>query len=349
MSIDAAVHRAVVGHDATTLPVAARTLAAELDPFIAPARLRAVVDRVVARVQGFGGLDPLLADPSVSEVMVNGGSEVWVERAGVLERSSITLDVDETFHIIERIAAPLGRRVDRSSPILDARLADGSRVHAIVPPLAIDGPSLTIRRFSARTIDLRSFAPTPIAGFLRAAVCARRNVVVSGATSSGKTTLLNALAAEIPRHERIVTIEDAAELRLPGDHVVRLEARPPSLDGAGAVTIRDLVRAALRMRPDRIVVGECRGGETLDMVQAMNTGHEGSMSTCHANSPADAVARLELMVLMSDVALTTDVLRRQLAASLDLIVHVERTGTAARRITSIVEMLPDGSTREVAP
>jgi pilus assembly protein CpaF len=213
--------------------------------------------------------------------------------------------------------------------------------------LAIDGPALTIRRFATQHLPVEAFGSRSVASRLREAVKMRRNIVVSGGTASGKTTLLNALAGELPTHERIVTIEDAAELRLPGDHVVRLEARPPSLDGAAAVTIRDLVRAALRMRPDRIVVGECRGGEALDMVQAMNTGHEGSMSTCHANSPVDALARLELMVLMGDVALPLDAVRRQIAASVDLVVQVARTDGRERRIVSMVEVLPDGSTREV--
>ncbi len=250
-----------------------------------------------------GPLEPILADPEVTEVMVNGPGRVWVERAGRLERVPVALDTPAIEHLIEKVVAPLGLRVDRSSPLVDARLPDGSRVNAIVPPLAVDGPCLTVRRFGARAIPLAAFAAPSVVALLAWAVAARLNVLVSGGTGAGKTTLLNALAGCIPPGERVVTVEDAAELRLPGEHVVRLEARPANAEGAGEVRIRELVRNALRMRPDRIVVGEVRGPEALDMLQAMNSGHEGSLSTCHANSPDDALRRLETMVLMGDVGL----------------------------------------------
>ena len=246
---------------------------------------------MAARVEGLGPLEPLLADPTVTEVMVNGPGPVWIERDGRLERVDVALDNATIGLLIERVVGPLGLRVDRASPLVDARLADGSRVNVVVPPLAIDGPCVTIRRFGTRRITLDEVCPPGVAALLAWAVRARCNVVVSGGTGAGKTTLLNALAAAIPAGERVVTIEDAAELRLPGDHVVRLESRPPNAEGAGAVDIRELVRNALRMRPDRIVVGEVRGPEALDMLQAMNTGHEGSLSTCHANGPADALRR----------------------------------------------------------
>ena len=240
--------------------------------------------RVVARVEGLGPLEPLLADPDVTEVMVNAGRDVWVERSGRLEPAGVALADGQADQLIERIVAPLGLRIDRTAPIVDARLGDGSRVHAVVAPLAIDGTCLCIRRFAARAWPLAAFASDEVVALLGWAVEARCNVVVSGATSSGKTSLLNALAGAVPRRERIITIEDAAELRLPGDHVVRLESRPATAEGVGAVTTRQLLRAALRMRPDRLVVGEVRGAEALDMVQALNTGHDGSLATCHANS-----------------------------------------------------------------
>jgi pilus assembly protein CpaF len=246
-------------------------------PLAGPRAIGAVADRVLARLQGLGVLEPLLADERVTEVMVNGAGPVWVERDGRLERTAVTVDERTVLQLIERIVAPLGRRVDRASPSVDARLPDGSRVHAIVPPVAVDGPCLTIRRFRVRAVEVGDFAPPAVAALLRWAVAARWNVLVSGGTGAGKTTLLNALAAALPEGERVVTVEDAAELRLRTGHVVRLEARPANSEGLGAVTIRDLVRDALRMRPDRILVGEVRGPEAIDMVQAMNTGHEGSV------------------------------------------------------------------------
>ena len=298
----------------------------------------AAVAAVVADIAGLGALDPLLADDRVTEVMVNGPGQVWVERGGRLERVALVLDTPAIEHLIEKVVAPLGLRIDRSSPLVDARLADGSRVNAIVPPLAIDGPCLTVRRFGARAIPLTAFAPAAVVALLAWAVEARLNIVVSGGTGAGKTTLLNALAAFIPDEERVITVEDAVELRLPGPHVVRLEARPPNAEGAGEVRLRDLIRNTLRMRPDRIVVGEVRGPEALDMLQAMNTGHEGSLSTCHANSPPDALRRLETMVLMGDVALPLAAVRDQLRAALDLVVQVARRGGGRRTIVAIEEV-----------
>ena len=316
----------------------ARLAAAEA-PLLAGVDLDRLVGEVLARATGLGSLEPLLADPDVTEVMVNGPGRVWVERRGVLERVHVDLDGPGIEHLIEKVVGPLGLRVDRSAPMVDARLPDGSRVNAVVPPLAVDGPCLTIRRFSAIAVPLAAFCGPSVAALLSWAVRARMNVVVSGGTSSGKTTLLNALAAEIPPGQRIVTVEDAAELRLSQDHVVRLEARPGNADGAGEVRVRDLVRNALRMRPDRIVVGEVRDAAALDMLQAMNTGHEGSLSTCHANSPADALRRLETMVLTGAGALPLHAVRDQIVASLDLVVQVARGAGGARRVTAVAEVV----------
>jgi pilus assembly protein CpaF len=310
--------------------------------------VRRVVDEVAARVRGLGPLDALLADAAVSEVMVNGTGDVWVERGGRLARTDVVLDAATTGHLIERVVGPLGLRVDRASPLVDARLPDGSRVNAVVPPLAVDGPCLTIRRFVARRVELDDVCPPGVGSLLAWAVQARLNLLVAGGTGAGKTTLLNALAAEIPSGERVVTVEDAAELRLLQEHVVRLEARPPSAEGAGEVPVRDLVRNALRMRPDRIVVGECRGPEALDMLQAMNTGHEGSLSTCHANGPADALRRLETMVLMGEVQLPLAAVRSQLEAALDLIVQVARCGDGGRRIVAVAEVVEGAGSSERA-
>jgi len=298
----------------------------------------------MAQVAGLGPLEPLLADGEVTEVMVNGPGRVWVERGGVLEQVPTDLDAEAIEHLIEKVVAPLGLRVDRSSPLVDARLPDGSRVNAVVPPLAVDGPYLTIRRFAARPIPLSAFAPATVVALLAWAVRARLNVLVSGGTGAGKTTLLNALGTCIPRHERVVTVEDAAELRLPGDHVVRLEARPANAEGVGEVRVRDLVRNALRMRPDRILVGEVRGPEALDMLQALNTGHEGSLSTCHANTPDDALRRLETMVLMGDVGLPLSAVQTQLESALDLVVQVARGADGARRIVAVAEVIDGAAT-----
>lgn len=318
-----------------------RRLVRDDEPLLGPAQVERVVAEVLAAVTGLGPLDPLMADPEVTEVMVNGPGPVWVERRGLLTATSLVLDRAAIEHAVERVVGPLGLRADRAHPMVDARLPDGSRVNAVMPPLAVDGPYLTIRRFGAKPIPLEQMAAPAVARILREAVADRRNIVVSGGTGSGKTTLLNALAGAIPAGERIVTVEDAAELRLPQPHVVRLEGRPANAEGAGGARIRDLVRNALRMRPDRIVVGECRGGEALDMLQAMNTGHEGSLTTCHANGPLDTVRRLETMVLMGDVALPLDAVRDQIAASVDLVVHVRRLGFE-RRVTEVAEIIPGG-------
>jgi pilus assembly protein CpaF len=318
-------------------------LVREHSPLLDEESVTEVVGRVLARADGLGPLDPLLADPAVTEVMVNGPGAVWVERGGELVRTTVVIDALTIDRVLERVVAPLGLRLDRTSPVVDARLPDGSRVNAVVPPLAVDGPCLTIRRFGAGTIDLDAVGGHGVGPLLRWAVAARANVIVSGGTGAGKTTLLNALAGALPRHERIVTVEDAAELRLPGEHVVRLEARPANADGLGAIGIRALVRNALRMRPDRIVVGEVRGPEALDMLQAMNTGHEGSLSTCHANGPADALRRLETMVLMGEVGLPLAAVRDQLGSALDLVVHVARRDSGDRRVVAIAEVDVSGS------
>jgi pilus assembly protein CpaF len=294
-------------------------------PLLGPGAVARVVQMVLDHATGLGALEPWLADPLVTDVMVNGGGRVWLDESTVL-------------HLIERIVAPLGLHVDRASPLVDARLGDGSRVHVVVRPLAVDGPCLTIRRFGAKPIRLEEVADPGVAALLGWAVRARANIVVSGGAGAGKTTLLNALASGIATGERVVTIEDAAELRLPGEHVVRLEARPANAEGIGEVRIRDLVRASLRMRPDRIIVGEVRSGEALDMLQAMNTGHEGSLSTCHANSPTDALRRLETMVLMGDVDVPHAVVREQIASAVDLIVQIARTAPGVRRVADVAEV-----------
>lgn len=293
---------------------------------------------------GFGPIQGLLDDPDISEVMVNRPNQVYIEREGKLLQTHVHFDGDEhIMRVIERIVSPLGRRVDADSPMVDARLPDGSRVNAVIPPVAIDGPLLTIRKFSKtkltmqELIELDTLTPT-MCDFLRACVLGRLNVVISGGTGSGKTTLLNVLSGFIPENERVVTIEDSAELRLDQEHVVRMESRPPNLDGRGQVTIREMVRNALRMRPDRIIVGECRGGEALDMLQAMNTGHDGSLTTLHANSPRDALSRLETMVLMAGMELPLKVIRQQVASAVDLIVHQSRLKTGPRKITAISEV-----------
>lgn len=301
-------------------------------------------DAIIAEILGYGPLEPLLADETIDEVMVNGPKNVYVERKGNLIRTNVTFeDEDHVMRVLDRIVAPLGRRIDESSPTVDARLPDGSRVNAVIPPIALCGPTITIRKFSKRPFtveDLIRFGTlTPeIAEFLRAAVIARLNIVVSGGTGSGKTTLLNVLSGFIPNDERIVTIENAAELQLRQEHVVSLESRPPNIEGRGEVSIRDLVVNALRMRPDRIVVGECRAGEALDMLQAMNTGHEGSMTTAHSNSPRDTLARLETMCLMAKMDLPQRAIREQIASAIDLVVHQERMRDGNRKIVKITEI-----------
>ena len=303
-----------------------------------------LVREVLNETLGLGPLEDLMADPTISEIMVNGASTVYIERAGRLERAPCRFISDQhVMAVIERIVAPLGRRVDESTPMVDARLKDGSRVNVIIPPLAINGPTLTIRRFACAPLTAADLIAagtmdTSMATFLEQAVISRRNIVISGGTGTGKTTLLNVLSTYLPDDERIVTIEDAAELHLSQQHVVQLEGRQPNLEGNGAITIRDLVRNALRMRPNRIVVGECRGAEALDMLQAMNTGHDGSLTTVHANSPRDALSRLETMILMSGVDVPLHAIREQIASSIHVIVHLARMEDGSRKITQISEV-----------
>jgi pilus assembly protein CpaF len=334
----------------------AKTTAAQLDA-IAVQELGAVIeqekipltaserDRLVAeitdQVLGYGPIERYLADPSVTEIMVNGLDMIYIERDGKISATDAQfLSDDHILRVIDRIVAPVGRRVDELSPMVDARLPDGSRVNAIIPPLALDGPVLTIRKFGNRTFtagDLVGMGTMTqhVAAFLEACVEGRMNILVSGGTGSGKTTMLNVLSAMVPEDERIVTIEDSAELRLAQRHVVRLEGRPPNIEGRGEVVARDLVRNALRMRPDRIIVGEVRGGEALDMLQAMNTGHDGSLSTLHANSPRDAISRIETMSLMAGFDLPIRAIREQIASAVDLLVHVARLRDGSRRITRV--------------
>ena len=293
---------------------------------------------------GLGAIEDLLADPDVTEVMVNNYDDIYIEKAGKLNRTEVRFSSPEAvLATIERIISPLGRRIDESSPMVDARLKDGSRVNAIIPPLALRGPCITIRKFAQKRLtaaDLVNFGALsePMVEFLEAAVVHRMNIVVSGGTGSGKTTLLNVLSNFIPLEERVVTVEDAAELKLVQPHVVTLEARPANLEGRGAITIRDLVRNCLRMRPDRIVVGECRGGEALDMLQAMNTGHDGSLTTGHANSPRDMLSRLEVMVLMAGMDLPSQAIREQISSAVDVIIQQSRFADGSRRVTSINEV-----------
>lgn len=300
--------------------------------------------QVVAEAVGLGALEPLLADDSVTEVMVNGADQIYVEREGRLELSGHRFTSSQSLlAIVDRIVAPLGRRIDESSPMVDARLADGSRVNAIIPPLALNGPTITIRKFAKKTLfmsDLVKFGSLSyeMAMFLKKAVELKRNIVISGGTGSGKTTLLNILSNFIGEEDRIVTIEDAAELRLNQPHVVSLESRPANAEGKGKITIRELVINALRMRPDRIVVGECRGGEALDMLQAMNTGHDGSLTTGHANSPLDFLSRLEVMVMMAGVDLPSRAIREQIASAIDILVQQSRLADGTRKVTHIMEV-----------
>ena len=303
-----------------------------------------MLEQITDEIIGLGPMEPLLRDETVTEIMVNGPRQVYIERAGRLELTNVVFQNDDhVMRIIDRIIAPIGRRIDESSPMVDARLTDGSRVNAIIPPLSLIGPVITVRKFSASpfTVDdlIRFGTSTPeMFDFLRACVEARLNIFVSGGTGSGKTTTLNVLSSFIPNDERIITVEDAAELQLRQEHVVTLESRPPNIEGRGAVPIRELVRNCLRMRPDRIIVGECRGGEALDMLQAMNTGHDGSMSTGHANSPRDMLARLETMVLMAGVDLPLRAIREQVSSAVDLIVHQSRLKDGTRRIVNITEV-----------
>ncbi len=318
-------------------------LRADKLPYSRQVRNRLVSD-MADEVLGYGPIEPLLRDPTVTEVMVNRPDQVYCERFGKLELTDVSFrDVDHIRHVIDKIVTPLGRRVDESSPMVDARLPDGSRVNAIIAPLSLNGPVLTIRKFSVDPYtveDLIGFGSVTqgMAAFLAACVKVKLNIIVSGGTGSGKTTLLNVLSSFIPEGERIVTIEDAAELKLHQPHVVRLESRPPNIEGKGEIMIRDLVRNSLRMRPDRIIVGEVRGGETLDMLQAMNTGHEGSLSTVHANTPRDALARMETMVMMSGMDLPSRAIREQVASAVHIIVQIGRLSDGSRKVVSVSEV-----------
>lgn len=320
----------IVGEGAAVLETATRARVTEL---------------ILREAVGLGPLEDLLADPAVEEVMVNGHEHVYVERAGRIERTEVTYPSEQALRdAIERILTPLGRRVDELSPMADARLDDGSRVHVVIPPLAVDGPSLSIRRFTAvrpdpaQLVELGTLTPE-LRDELGAAVAARRSLLISGGTGSGKTTLLNALSVFIGADERVITIEDAAELRLRQPHVVRLESRPANVEDRGLVTIRDLLRNALRMRPDRIVIGEVRGAEALDLLMALNTGHEGALSTVHANSPEDALRRVETLALMAGVGLPHDAIREQLGRGFDLVVHLARLSDGSRRVVEVGEVV----------
>jgi pilus assembly protein CpaF len=308
-----------------------------------PERAR-LFEQIAAEILGFGPLQSLLEDDTITEIMVNGPKNIYIERKGKVHRVPVTFENNEhVMRIIDRIVAPLGRRIDESSPYVDARLPDGSRVNAVIPPISLVGPVLTIRKFSKnpitvdQMIQFGSITPEAVQ-FLKACVEARLNIIISGGTGSGKTTLLNVLSGFIPADERILTIENAAELQLRQEHVVTLESRPPNIEGRGEITIRDLVINALRMRPERIIVGECRGGETLDMLQAMNTGHDGSMTTAHANSPRDALSRIETMCLMAGMELPVRAIREQVASAVDVIVQQERMRDGTRKVTTIAEV-----------
>jgi pilus assembly protein CpaF len=346
------VHRRIVAEGGDEASLTSEALSSRLvellrreEPLLAPARLQRLLAQLTDEVVGLGPLEPLLADPRVTEVMLNGPGRAYVERDGRVEPVALPLDAERIVRLVERVVAPLGLRLDRASPMVDARLPDGSRLHAVIPPLAIDGPYVTIRRFGARAVPLDAFGLDDAASaFLGWAVTAGWNLLVAGGTSAGKTTLLNTLSGAIPGAERIVTIEETAELRLAQPHVVRLEARPPNAEGAGAVGVRDLVRAALRMRPDRLVVGEVRGGEALDMLQVLNTGHDGSMSTIHANGAADALSRLETLVLLADAGLPLAAVRAQVTASVDAVVFLARRVGGVRRVEAIAEVV-DGAER----
>ncbi len=337
---------AAAGHaDGEPIAEAIRTLVEERAAVLEPATRERLVELILREAVGLGPLEEVLADPEVEEVMVNGPDCVYVERAGRIERADVRFDSRQALlDAIERILAPLGRRVDELSPMVDARLADGSRVNVVIPPLAVDGASLSIRRFTAvrpgpdELVELGTVTEG-LRDQLAAAVGARRSVLISGGTGSGKTTLLNALSAFIDPAERVITIEDAAELQLRQPHVVRLESRPANVEGRGRVTIRDLLRNALRMRPDRIVIGEVRGAEALDLLTALNTGHEGALSTVHANSPEDALRRVETLALMAGVGLPHEAIREQLGRGIDLVVHLARLSDGSRRVVEVSEVV----------
>jgi pilus assembly protein CpaF len=327
------------------LPEAVRELVKEDAAVLEPSTRQRLCELILREAVGLGPLEELLADPAVEEVMVNGHERVYVERRGRIERTDVSYASEDALRdAIERVLTPLGRRVDELSPMVDARLEDGSRVHVVIPPLAVDGPTMSIRRFSAVRPDPRELVElgtltAELRDQLEAAVGARRSILVSGGTGSGKTTLLNALSAFIYPEERVITIEDAAELRLRQPHVVRLESRPANVEGRGRVTIRELLRGALRMRPDRIVIGEVRGGEALDLLMALNTGHEGALSTVHANSPEDALRRVETLALMAGVGLPHEAIREQLGRGLDLVIHLARLSDGSRRVVEVAEVV----------
>jgi pilus assembly protein CpaF len=352
VALKRAVHRRLLADPApaTTTRAALRDRLTELlrdeAPLVPHADANRLLDELVVEVDGLGPLEALLADPDVSEVMLNGPRRAYVERCGRLEPVALDLDASEIVRLAQRVVAPLGLRLDRSAPMVDARLADGSRLHAVLPPLAPDGPCVTIRRFATRALTLAEFGVDDgAAGFVAACIAGGWNVLVAGATSAGKTTLLNVLSEGIDPDERVVTIEETAELRMRRPHVVRLEARTANGEGIGAVTVRDLVRAALRMRPDRIVVGEVRGAEALDMLQALNTGHDGSMCTLHANGALDALHRLETLVLFADVGLAPVAVRAHIAAAIDAVVFVARDRDGRRRVAQVAEVQPGASRR----
>jgi pilus assembly protein CpaF len=337
---------AVAGEgDPPPLPGAIRSLVDTEAALLSPSARETVADRVLRDTVGLGPLEELLRDPEVEEVMVNGHREVWVERRGRLRRTDVSFSGEDGLRdVIERVLGPIGRRVDELSPMADGRLPDGSRVNVIIPPLSVDGPALSIRRFAGVRPDPAELAArgtfdAELLAALEHAVGARRNLVVSGGTGSGKTTVLNALSSFIEPGERVITIEDAAELRLTQPHVVRLESRPAGLEGSGEVTIRDLVRNALRMRPDRIVIGEVRGGEAMDLLVALNTGHRGALSTVHANGPGDALRRIETLAMMAGLGVPHGVIREQLADALDLVLHLERGPEGARHAVALAEVV----------
>lgn len=334
------VHRQLVETDPTGARQAAvvRERVAALAPLLGGADRETVVAGVLARVEGLGPVADLLAEPEITEVMINGPGRVWVERSGAVVETDVGLSASDIERLVERVLAPLGRRVDRRSPCVDARLADGSRIHVVVPPVAIDGPYVTIRRFALRRVALDAFTTPAVTDLVERAVRAAVNVLVSGGTGAGKTTLLNAISSLAPATERFVTIEDSAELALPHPHVVRLEGRPASSEGVGAVDVRELVRNALRMRPDRIVVGEIRDASAFDLVQALNTGHAGCLSTVHANGPLDALRRVETLALMAAEGVPLEALRAQVTAAIDLVVHVERGADGERWIREVAEV-----------
>jgi pilus assembly protein CpaF len=327
------------------LRLLATRMAVAEQPGLSPDDRAEVVRRVLDELVGLGPLDRLMREPGVGDILINGPHEVWLDRGGRMEASGVTFrDDDHLLQIIERAVSRVGRRIDETSPMVDARLPDGSRLNAIIPPLSLKGPALSVRRFNAvpltieRLVELKALTPEMVALF-EAAVRGRLNVIVSGGTGSGKTTLLNALSSYVPDGERVITIEDAAELRLQQRHVLPLETRPPNVEGKNGVSIRDLLRNALRMRPDRIIVGECRGAEALDMLQAMNTGHEGSMTTLHANSARDALTRLETMLMMAGLEMPLKALRRQIASAVNLIIQADRLAGGPRRVTAVTEVV----------